>query len=114
MAHVPLFEEAYLDEGKKSDDDSLPHFSSPSIGAPIKLIAEQNKNLNLVILCGHTHGEGGRSNSSQSYCLYGRCRLWSTWNQWSDSSLNNEFLQALDELYYLASYQVVSYYLVLL
>ena len=58
VTHVPPFIEACKHEGKPTDDEYLPHFSSPTAGVPIKEIAKANPEKNFVVLCGHTHGEG--------------------------------------------------------
>lgn len=58
VTHVPPFVEACWHRGKLSDEEYLPHFSSPSVGVPIKEIAKKNPGRNFTVLCGHTHGEG--------------------------------------------------------
>jgi predicted MPP superfamily phosphohydrolase len=58
VTHVPPFVEACWHEGRPSDYEYLPHFSSPSIGVPIQEVAKANPDRNFVVLCGHTHGEG--------------------------------------------------------
>lgn len=56
--HVPPFKEAAWHEGKPSDDDYAPYFSSQIMGEFLTKIMEDNPTKNLMVLCGHTHSEG--------------------------------------------------------
>ncbi len=58
LTHVPPFKESCWHEGKISDDNFLPHFSSKAIGDVMIKVMESNPNSYLVVLCGHTHGSG--------------------------------------------------------
>jgi len=56
--HVPPFREAAVHDGKESDPDWMPHFSSKRMGDAIRKLSEENPLDNITVLCGHTHGEG--------------------------------------------------------
>ncbi len=55
LTHVPPFKEACLHEGEISGDDLLPYFSSKVIGDVLTTVAQQNPQIELLVLCGHTH-----------------------------------------------------------
>lgn len=57
ITHVPPFENASYNAGRKSGNDGLPFFSSQILGTMIKPIAEQNPNIDFLWLCGHTHSK---------------------------------------------------------
>ncbi len=57
LTHVPPFKEACLHEGKISGDDWLPYFSSKVIGDVLITAAQQNPQIEFLVLCGHTHSE---------------------------------------------------------
>jgi len=57
LTHVPPFEEACLYEGKISDDDHLPYFSSKVMGDVLTQVARENPLVKFLVLCGHTHSE---------------------------------------------------------
>lgn len=57
LTHVPPFKEACLHEGKISGDDWLPYFSSKVIGDVLTTVAQQNLQIEFLVLCGHTHSE---------------------------------------------------------
>jgi predicted MPP superfamily phosphohydrolase len=56
LTHVPPFKEACMHQGKVSNDDYLPYFSSKATGDVLIKIAEENSNIEFIVLCGHTHG----------------------------------------------------------
>ena len=56
--HVPPYREAAWHEGKISDDDWLPFFSSRVAGEAISEAAAQFPERRVTVLCGHTHGAG--------------------------------------------------------
>lgn len=58
VMHVPPFKEACMYEGKRTDDDFLPFFSSKSTGDVLMTIAQKNKEIEFLVLCGHTHNKG--------------------------------------------------------
>jgi len=58
LTHVPPFKEACLHEGTISGDDWLPYFSSKVIGDVLTTVAEQNPEIEFLVLCGHTHSTG--------------------------------------------------------
>ena len=55
--HIPPFQENALYNGKQSDDDWMPHFSSKLMGDMLLEVAENNPDKNIITLCGHSHGE---------------------------------------------------------
>jgi hypothetical protein len=55
LTHVPPFKEACLYEGKISNDDWVPYFSSKVMGDVLTAVAEQNSEIEFLVLCGHTH-----------------------------------------------------------
>lgn len=57
LIHVPPFKEACMHEGKISNDDFLPFFSSKITGDVLTKIAQQNKEIEFLVLCGHTHSK---------------------------------------------------------
>ena len=57
LTHVPPFKEACLYQGKISGDDWLPFFGSKATGDVLLEIAQQNTNIEFLVLCGHTHGK---------------------------------------------------------
>lgn len=58
LTHVPPFKEACLHEGKISDDNWLPFFSSKIIGDVITEVTLENPDIEFLVLCGHTHSGG--------------------------------------------------------
>jgi 3',5'-cyclic AMP phosphodiesterase CpdA len=58
VTHVPPFREACWHEGRISDDNWLPHFSSRAAGEALAEAAGAHPDRELLVLCGHTHGEG--------------------------------------------------------
>lgn len=57
VTHVPPYEEACLNSGRKSTPSGLPFFSSRILGDKIEPIAKQNPNIDFLWLCGHTHSK---------------------------------------------------------
>lgn len=55
LIHVPPFKESCMHEGKVSNDDYLPFFSSKVTGDVLLETAKNNPGIDLVVLCGHTH-----------------------------------------------------------
>lgn len=55
MTHAPPFKEACSHEGKMANDDYLPHFACKIVGDVISRKMLDNKHVNLLVLCGHTH-----------------------------------------------------------
>lgn len=58
LTHVPPFREACWHEGRISDDQWLPHFTSKAVGDAILEAAADFPHRQLTVLCGHTHGAG--------------------------------------------------------
>lgn len=57
LIHVPPYKEACLYEGKISNDEYLPFFSSKCTGDVLTRVAQENKNIEFLVLCGHSHGK---------------------------------------------------------
>lgn len=57
LTHVPPFKEACMHQGKISTDDWLPYFSSKATGDVLLKVAEENSEIDFLVLCGHTHSE---------------------------------------------------------
>ena len=55
LTHVPPFKEVCQHEGRISDDNWLPYFSSKVMGDLLLEIAQNNSNIEFLVLCGHTH-----------------------------------------------------------
>src|SRR3990167_11310741 len=55
--HVPPFPECCLHKGKQSDPDWLPYFASKAIGDVISNFSKKNPEINILVLCGHTHSK---------------------------------------------------------
>lgn len=55
--HVPPFPECCLHKGKQSDPNWLPYFASKAIGDVILNFAKINPEINILVLCGHTHSK---------------------------------------------------------
>lgn len=55
LTHVPPFKEACIYNGKVCDDNWAPHFVGHATGEIIKKIAEQATDLQILVLCGHSH-----------------------------------------------------------
>lgn len=56
--HVPPFREACWHEGRISDDQWLPHFSSKVAGDAILQAVRDEPGSDVTVLCGHTHSSG--------------------------------------------------------
>jgi Icc-related predicted phosphoesterase len=58
--HVPPFKEASIYNGKVSNKNFLPNYSSKIAGDALLSVATSKKaqNKKIVVLCGHTHGDG--------------------------------------------------------
>lgn len=57
LTHVPPFKESCMHQGKISDDDWLPYFSSKIIGDVLLQVAERNSAIEFLVFCGHTHSK---------------------------------------------------------
>lgn len=58
LTHVPPFREACWHQGRISDDEWLPHFSSQAMGDVIRALLAARPDRRLTVLCGHTHSSG--------------------------------------------------------
>jgi predicted MPP superfamily phosphohydrolase len=57
LMHVPPFKDACTYEGKISDDNWLPFFSSKVMGEVLMRVAEKYSSIEFLVFCGHTHGK---------------------------------------------------------
>lgn len=57
LTHIPPFAEACLHEGKISNDDWLPYFSSKASGDVLMNICTAHPNIDFLAFCGHTHSK---------------------------------------------------------
>jgi predicted MPP superfamily phosphohydrolase len=55
--HVPPFPECCLYKGKQSEENWLPYFASQATGDVISAFAQKNPEIDMLVLCGHTHGD---------------------------------------------------------
>ncbi|MFC1960355.1 metallophosphoesterase family protein [Chloroflexota bacterium] len=58
VTHIPPFETACWHEGQISDDNFLPHFVCQAAGMALLDVMNAHPDSELLVLCGHTHGEG--------------------------------------------------------
>jgi len=58
LTHVPPFREATIHAGEPSDDNWAPHFSCRAVGDVLIEAMSSSSEKRLIVLCGHTHGEG--------------------------------------------------------
>lgn len=58
VTHVPPFHEAAWHEGRPSDPDYAPWFACRAVGEAILVCARRHPEVQFLVLCGHTHGEG--------------------------------------------------------
>lgn len=56
--HVPPFREAAFYQGKPSNNEFAPFFSSKAMGQLLTKVASENEQMRFLVLCGHTHGSG--------------------------------------------------------
>jgi len=58
ITHVPPFREACWHDGQISGDEWLPLFASHAPGEVLRSVMAARPDRKLIVLCGHTHGEG--------------------------------------------------------
>jgi Icc protein len=56
--HVPPFREACWHEGAISSDDWLPFFTCAAVGTVLQQTMQSRPDVQMTVLCGHTHGAG--------------------------------------------------------
>lgn len=69
--HVAPFIENSVYNGKVSDDNWLPHFSSKIMGDMLRDIAAQNPTKKITVLCGHSHGSANNQITQNMKCITG-------------------------------------------
>jgi len=72
--HVPPFRENSTYDGKISDDDWMPHFSSRHMGDMLLAVADKYQHKNITVLCGHSHGGADNQITPNIRCVTGRAR----------------------------------------
>lgn len=72
--HVPPFRENAVYDGKISDDDWMPHFSSKTMGDTLLKLAQDNPDKRLTVLCGHSHGHADVQHLPNLRCITGKAR----------------------------------------
>ncbi len=86
LTHVPPFKEACTYQGRMSDDDWLPFFSSKATGDVLERTAERNQDIEFLVLRGHTHGKADVqilnnltvNSIPQFFVLDGEKKIWLT------------------------------------
>lgn len=58
VTHVPPFAEACWHMGRRSDIEWLPYFTSKTAGDALVEVMEARPDKELLVLCGHSHGNG--------------------------------------------------------
>jgi Icc-related predicted phosphoesterase len=58
VTHVPPYLEAAVHEGKPSDANYAPHFACRAAGEALSEAMAARRDREMLVLCGHTHGEG--------------------------------------------------------
>ena len=58
VMHIPPFPESTFHKGKQSNKYFLPFYTSKAMGDMLKSLMNYYVDKKLVVLCGHTHGEG--------------------------------------------------------
>lgn len=72
--HVSPFRENSTYEGKISDDDWMPHFSSKHMGDVLLEMAENYQHKQITVLCGHSHGSADNKIAPNLRCITGDAR----------------------------------------
>lgn len=57
LTHIPPFKEVCLYGERETSDDFLPFFASRATGEVILTAAEENPEVEFLVLCGHTHSK---------------------------------------------------------
>lgn len=72
--HVPPFRENACYNGKMSDDDWMPHFSSKVMGDMLMDVMMAHPEAHCTVLCGHSHGAAWHAPLSNLECHTGFAR----------------------------------------
>lgn len=72
--HVSPFRENSTYNGKISDDNWMPHFSSKAMGDMLFSLAHRHPEKRLTVLCGHSHGSADVQHLPNLRCLTGPAR----------------------------------------
>lgn len=71
VTHVPPWHSAAWHQGKPSNNEWLPFFSSKVVGQVLMGIMEKHPDKKMLVLCGHTHGGGTSQILPNLLCLTG-------------------------------------------
>ena len=72
--HVPPFDVNSVYEGKKSDNDWMPHFSSKRMGDMLLDMANKYPEKQITVLCGHSHGFVDNQILPNLRCITGKAK----------------------------------------
>lgn len=70
--HYPPFEGACWYDGKLSDSNWMPWFTSAAMGVMLAAVAADHPEHQILVLCGHTHGEGAYQHAPNLRVLTGK------------------------------------------
>ena len=71
LTHVPPWDTATWHMGAHSEPDWQPWFACKAVGEVIEECAKKYPSTNVVVLCGHTHGEGYCERGDNVVCFTG-------------------------------------------
>lgn len=74
--HIPPFPETSWHNGSVSNNDFLPFYSSKVMGETLFKIASENKDIEFLVLCGHTHSDGESQILPNLMVLTGRAQYY--------------------------------------
>lgn len=74
ITHVPPWKEATWHMGAHSEDNWLPWFSCGAVGTAISELGAKYPEKQIIVLCGHTHGEGTSQIAPNILAITGRAR----------------------------------------
>lgn len=72
--HVSPFRENATYQGKISDDNWMPHFSSKHMGDMLLEVASNYPHKKITVLCGHSHGGADNQIAENIRCVTGEAR----------------------------------------
>lgn len=73
VTHIPPFPDNSIYNGRRSDKDWMPFFSSKNMGDKLLDLADEHPEVNFTVLCGHAHGEANFSAGRENFiCRTGK------------------------------------------
>lgn len=72
VTHVPPFPEATWHEGQQSNNDWLPIMCNVTMGDMLLAMAHEFPDVQILVLCGHTHSQGTYKAASNLIVLTGQ------------------------------------------